>query len=279
LGESNRSRESAIAIRKVGFHSHQRRRPTAPYRRAFGLKIPLLLFRRLLRRIRITIGSDLNYAIPPEIKGDALYAEIARVASTPGLRHILEIGSSSGAGSTEAFVAGIEANVGNPTLHCLEVSRIRFAALKDRYSDRPFVRCYNMSSVSVEAFPRAADVADFHDNVSSNFSRVPMKEALRWLKQDLDYITREGIPGAGIRAVKEANSIETFDAVLIDGSEFTGAAELDETYGARFILLDDICSFKNLHNYERLKDDRSYRLVTEDSSLRNGFATFERRRA
>jgi hypothetical protein len=69
--------------------------------------------------------------------------------------------------------------------------------------------------------------------------------------------------------------IETFDAVLIDGSEFTGSAELDEVYGARFILLDDTETFKNWKNMRRLEADPRYRLVQHDPSTRNGFAVFQ----
>ena len=64
--------------------------------------------------------------------------------------------------------------------------------------------------------------------------------------------------------------------MLIDGSEFTGRAELDEVYGARYVVLDDTQTFKNLDNYERLRADPAYRLIDEAPALRNGFAAFER---
>jgi hypothetical protein len=67
-----------------------------------------------------------------------------------------------------------------------------------------------------------------------------------------------------------------FDAVLIDGSQFTGSLELDDTYGARFLMLDDTSTFKNFTNYQRLRADPQYRLVGENPSLRNGYAIFER---
>ena len=39
--------------------------------------------------------------------------------------------------------------------------------------------------------------------------------------------------------------VETLDAVLIDGSEFVGGAELDEVYGVRLLLLDDTETFRS----------------------------------
>ena len=64
--------------------------------------------------------------------------------------------------------------------------------------------------------------------------------------------------------------------MLIDGSEFAGPAELDDVYGARFLLLDDTETFKNWENSRRLRADPEYRLVYADSETRNGFAVFER---
>ncbi|MBW2169777.1 MAG: tetratricopeptide repeat protein, partial [Deltaproteobacteria bacterium] len=64
--------------------------------------------------------------------------------------------------------------------------------------------------------------------------------------------------------------------VLIDGSEFTGKAELDEVYGAKIIMLDDINGYKNYHNYQRLVADKTYELIAENWQVRNGYAAFRR---
>src|SRR5918992_749767 len=175
-------------------------------------------------------ASELDRLIPPEIKGDRFYRAIADVAATPGVREILEIGSSSGAGSTEAWVLGALRNPERPRLHCIEVSEAR---------------------------------------------RVPLDTVLGWLRLDLEYLRVHGLSGHGIREIKAENGIETFDAVLIDGSEFTGRAELDEVYGARFLLLDDTRTFKNWDNVRRLERDPAYRLLPE-GRRRNGLAVFER---
>jgi hypothetical protein len=80
----------------------------------------------------------------------------------------------------------------------------------------------------------------------------------------------------GIELIKSERNIEHFDMVLIDGSEFTGKAELELTYGAKFILLDDIRAFKNYENYEKLLNDPSYELIEEQLFLRNGYAIFRK---
>ena len=103
-----------------------------------------------------------------------------------------------------------------------------------------------------------------------------MKTVLGWLRQDIEYLRENRLSGPGIAEVKERYGVETFDAVLIDGSEFAGRAELDEVYGARFLLLDDTETFKNWETSRRLQTDPGYSLVRRDPHVRNGFAVFER---
>ena len=224
-------------------------------------------------------GSPLDRLIRPEIRNDAFCDWISRIAATPGVHHVLEIGASSGAGSTESFVAGALRNPELPSIHCIEVSRVRYAALEARYRDYGFVHCYNMSSVPPEAFPTVADVDAFRRRVWTRFRFIPRRTVLSWLRQDIDYIQREALPTHGIRLIRDMHAIDTFDAVLIDGSEFTGPADLNEVYGATFVLLDDIRTYKNYHNYHRLRADSAYRLVVSSRYPRNGFAVFARQDA
>jgi hypothetical protein len=222
--------------------------------------------------------SGLDRLIAPEIRGDRFWRAIAKVAATPGVRRMLEIGASSGEGSTEAFVAGALKNPdGPPALHSIEVSRTRYAALVERWKAYPFVHCHNVSSVPLECFPSEEEVARFHREVRSKLRKNRLEKVLGWLRQDLDYVREHGLSRHGIRDIKAARGIATFDAVLIDGSEFTGRAELEAVYGARFLLLDDTRSYKNWDNERRLLDDPAYMLVTKSRWLRNGFAVFERR--
>ncbi len=220
--------------------------------------------------------SKLDDLIPAEITDDAFARLIEDVASTDGVHEILEIGSSAGEGSTAAFVRGALRNPVLPRLHCIEVSVERHAALANRWSDHSFVHCHNVSSVPVERFPSAAEVGDFYRDVPSRLGDFELATVLGWLQQDIDYLGDHALSSPGIAHIKERHGIDTFDVVLIDGSEFSGSAELDEVYGARFLLLDDTETFKNWANTRRLESDRNYRLVRADPSVRNGFAVFER---
>ncbi|WP_198375816.1 glycosyltransferase family 4 protein [Neoroseomonas rubea] len=222
-------------------------------------------------------ASELDQIIPPEIKDDAFYRLISDLAATEDLRHVLEIGSSAGGGSTEAFVKGLARNPGAPKLFCIEVSKPRFEMLRATYADRPFVQCYNMSSVAPEEFPAPEVVEAFHRHEGTKLSQFPLEEVLRWLRQDIDYVRDAGVPAGAIEHIKAEHGIGTFDMVLIDGSEFTGDVELEKVYGARLILLDDTSTFKCHRARQRLLADPDYELIADDQELRNGYSAFRRR--
>lgn len=224
-------------------------------------------------------ASELDSLIAPEIKHDLFYKTIEALGRYGPIRHVLEIGSSSGQGSTEAWVTGMRDNVLKPTLYCLEVSKVRFEALSKHWEKEGFVKCYHGSSVGPDQFPPAAKVQKFLREVDNPLRQYPEKTVLGWLEQDLEYLRREGMTEGCLGRIKKENGIEFFDAVLIDGSEFTGEAELEEVYGAEFILLDDSATYKNYANRERLLRDSHYELMVEDLKLRGGFTVFRRRRA
>ena len=221
-------------------------------------------------------SSQLNYIIPPEIKNDEFYYAIQQLVKNEKIQTILEIGSSSGCGSTEAFVTELRNNPNKAKLFCMEVSKTRFTELKNRYKNDSFVQCYNVSSVSLDKFPRKEQVIDFYQSTENNLKFYPLEQVLGWLEQDIEYVRNSGVTSNGIQKIKQENSIDFFDLVLIDGSEFTGSVELDEVYGAQLICLDDIRTFKNYQNHLQLLSDSNYELILQNSSVRNGFSIFKR---
>ncbi|MBF2073930.1 MAG: glycosyltransferase [Synechococcales cyanobacterium C42_A2020_086] len=221
-------------------------------------------------------NSELNYLIAPEIKNDEFYSAIQRLARRSDVKTVLEIGSSSGGGSTEAFVKGLRSNPNQPQMFCMEVSQPRFAALQACYANDPFVHCYNVSSIPVEQFPTATEIAAFYDTYQTPLRNFPKEQVLGWLQQDIDYVSTTQVPQDGISRIKVDHQIDYFDLVLIDGSEFTGNLELDAVYGAKFILLDDICTYKNYYSHRRLLADPNYSLVALNTTLRNGYSIFRK---
>ena len=104
--------------------------------------------KRVARAPNLKRASISESIIAPEILNDALYNAIVGLSQFENLKNVLEIGSSSGGGSTSAFVHGLMQNKNRPTLYCMEVSRSRFLELQRTYQKYDFIRCFNVSSVS-----------------------------------------------------------------------------------------------------------------------------------
>lgn len=219
--------------------------------------------------MRIRRGADRG-----EIRDDAFARRLEATGADPAVRTILEIGSATGAGSTAALVRGLRR--GRARLFCLEALPERFAELSRRYAGEDRVTCINASSVGLDGVASEAEVRGFHGALTTALSRYPLKEVLRWRAADVELLESGVVPTDGIQRARTAAGVETFDAVLIDGSEFTGRAELDLVYEAELLLLDDVNSLKNHFNVQRLLADPAYELVESDPRLRNGYAVFQR---
>ncbi|RQH36697.1 glycosyltransferase family 1 protein [Okeania hirsuta] len=220
--------------------------------------------------------SELERIIPPEIKNDEFYEAIQKIVKEEKINTVLEIGSSSGDGSTEAFVRGMSANPNQPNLFCMEVSKPRFNELQKRYQNRSFVRPYNLSSVDVNDIPEEQKVIEFYQNYPTSLNNYPLERVLGWFRQSKEYLINTGLIENGIKKIKQENNIDIFDVVLIDGSQFTGSLEFNQIYGAKYIMLDDIDTFKNYQNHRRLLADPNYDLVAKNLFLRNGYSIFKR---
>ena len=221
----------------------------------------------------------LTTIIPPEVKDDAFYAALQDVAANnPAVKNILEIGSSSGEGSTEAIVTGVRkrTDASEVSVFCMEVSRQRFFRLCQNYQNDTFVKPYNLSSLAIRQFPSQAEVSHFYHHTRTSLNAYPLETVMGWMSQDIDYIRTNRLDFCGIDFIKEANSLDLFDFSVIDGSEFTGERELQMIWGSKFIALDDVNSFKCFNCYRTLANSVSYTVVSEDLSLRSGFAIFKR---
>lgn len=220
--------------------------------------------------------SELDNLIPPEIINDELFDTIVELASREDVYNILEIGASSGEGSTKAFLEGM-GNRSGVRLFCFEVSIPRFKKLFKKYIDvDKRIKFFNGSIVFPKEFPGKQLVIDFYNNVSSPLNKYSLDTVLGWLDQDLAYMKEHRIPCLTVHHIKKVFKIDEFDLVLIDGSEFTGLVEFEKIRGAKIIVLDDVCSFKNHYSRLALSVDKSYKLIKENLKLRLGYSVFEK---
>lgn len=215
--------------------------------------------------------------ISPEIKNDSFYFDIIHLIENENIENILEIGASSGCGSTEAIITGKNKSKNNPKVFSIEVCTERFELLKKRYENESNFYPYNISSVSLNDFPSKDEVIDFCNREVTILKKDTIPAVMSWYESDIQYISQNNIPQDGINTIKKEHNIDKFDMVLIDGSEFTGFTELLKVYGAKFILLDDVNTFKNYKSRQLLKNDFSYECIVENNYLRNGYAIFKRK--
>ena len=91
-----------------------------------------------------------NSVIPAEIKNDELYEKIIETIRlfSSEIKTVLEVGASSGDGSTEAIIAGMS-SLQEKTLYTIEANPLRFESLSERYKNFDWVKPLNGSSVSI----------------------------------------------------------------------------------------------------------------------------------
>jgi hypothetical protein len=226
-------------------------------------------------------------AIPAEVRDDDFYDALEMLANRPEIKTILEIGSSSGEGSTKALTDGIisRSSYEGVQLHCLEISRVRFENLQTHYSPYNFVYVHRKSSVGLDSFPTFKELRNFYKNTPSILNNYTFDEVSSWLKKDMDYLSTNlqelsnvslDYSIFGIESVRQEFRIAEFDLVVIDGGEFLGYAEYLQLKGAKWICLDDINSFKCRQAYDELSKNNDYRLHEENWETRNGWAIFQR---
>ena len=218
---------------------------------------------------------SLSSLIPPEIKNDNFYEAILRTLTTrTDTKTIIEIGSSSGEGSTKALLEGSSSYGAH--LFCLEISQERINKLLMEHEGVERLKAYRYSSVPIDQFMTKDQVADFYNTVKTSLNQYPLDMVIQWHDQDVNYIRDNSLEQNGISKIKADHGIDIFDVAFIDGSCFTAEAELKQVYGSSVIMLDDTNDIKNYRNLQALLKDDSYKLLQQDNSIRNGFAIFER---
>jgi hypothetical protein len=219
----------------------------------------------------------MNKIIPPEIDNDSLSEAITGIISSClDMENILEIGSSSGLGSTDAIVKGVGSRKG-VRVFCLEASRERFEEFKKNRKES-FIIPYNYSSVGLKDYLDSHQVSKFYSFNKTNLNNYSLSTVLSWREKEIEYISKHRIPLYGISNISEHFNILSWDLAIIDGSGFTAQAELKKLINrTNWIILDDINALKNFDNYRVLNGHWNYKLVTENRSLRNGYAIFKRK--
>jgi len=195
---------------------------------------------------------------------------VFRLVRTLRFEKILEIGSFDGDGSTQVLIEAMKP-FATKRLVCLELREDRFQNLVRNTSRHPWVELVNASSISWKSFSNR----DFDSDIWPHYAGASAEDYARvksWWQSDVSAIQ------GSFRAYLEEEE-EFFDAVLIDGGEFSG---YDEYRVLRkrtdcFILDDVFKAFKNNRVFKELSDDGMWSLLHADRDDRNGTAIFVRK--
>jgi hypothetical protein len=182
-----------------------------------------------------------------------------------GLEIGLEIGGGTGDGSTQ----------------CIRTKRL-FSI--ENHPDRIGRHSMNLSAkggVSVNGtatlpklWMNQLDIAEFYGTNKTALNQYPLDQVLGWYHECIEFA--QPYSTNAIEDIHIEHKVN-FDFVLIDGSPFSGEAELRcvRPFLAEkaIIALDDINDIKNWANYHKLKGFA--KLLWEDWSVRNGAAIFQ----
>lgn len=210
--------------------------------------------------------------IPAEIKNDELYEKIIETIRlfSSEIKTVLEVGASSGDGSTEAIIAGMS-SLQEKTLYTIEANPLRFESLSERYKNLHWVKPLNGSSVSIEEYMDEDDVAFFHKHTSTQLNEYSLETVLSWYEEELLSIAKWRIPTGII------DTIEKPDMALLDGSPFTGNAEYEKVCNSKIIILDDIFDIKHYQSHQALRKNKEYECLFCNLTLRNGYSIWVKR--
>ena len=197
---------------------------------------------KLLHRLEAKYGYFLPYSLSA-MRNDEFFKAIRHVAREETIATALVVGAGIGEGGTEAFLAGAGENEHRPSVFCINSSGRKLHRPNKSLANGPLTRWYSLKSSSAKD-----------------------------LSQELE---------TTIKVIMDGNNIKAFDAVLIDGSAFTGhlinsSFLLRELHKAAFILLDDINGSNNHNTQSTFLRDSRYVLVAHNPGWRKGYAIFKR---
>jgi len=216
--------------------------------------------------------------IPAEIKNDELFSRIIDTIMLFNfeIKTVLEVGASSGDGSTEALVLAME-QLEEKTLYTIEADQARFELLSKRYVDKDWVKPINKSSIHLSQYPTKGQVEDFYNTTLTQLNQYPLEFVLSWYDTEVEKIKYLNDKVGAIDQITFDNNIDRFDLVLLDGSPFTGYQEYEKIVGAKIIILDDIIDIKHHYTQLALRDNKEYECIFCNATLRNGYAIWAKR--
>jgi len=188
---------------------------------------------------------------------------------------ILDIGASTGEGTTSILRAV------NPKarIFAVELDPGRYKDLEEKFKDDNKTFLFKGSSCPAEHLMSEQELNEYLMKYPgwNCWREIGPNEMFKWRDNQENMI--KGIKTKSgkdlIPYIKKKHNVEHFDMVIVDGSPFTAWYEIEQTHGAKTIVLDDINDPKNAKAYRKLAGGGDYWCV-EVNKHRQGFAIFEK---
>lgn len=196
-----------------------------------------------------------------QICNDAFANEITKYASNLDYKTFLEIGTWNGLGSTKAFSDGFINRNDDYVCYSLECNKDKCMQAAELYKDNDKIHVLNEviwneePSNFYEIFPQCLTNARY-----KHWNQVDIVN----MKSCNLFLNRPNLP-------------EIFDVVLLDGGEFTTYYEFQILKNrCKILMLDDVNVDKCKLIVKEIKSDKSWKIVKEETVLRNGYLIVEK---
>jgi hypothetical protein len=160
---------------------------------------------------------------------------------------------------------------GNKRLECVEICKDKVSKLADTYKHLDWVIPINNSSIPIEAMKNVSFVSVWNSKYNHIRINKLYSEGIvnTWFHMDMD--TMKNFTGY-------LPTNFSYDAVLIDGSEFTGYQEYEMIKDdVSLLFLDDVHRvYKCRQIYEELINNSKWIKLEENPTCRNGYVIFKR---
>ena len=208
----------------------------------------------------------------PEIKQDTFFGkDIIKYLNEFNIKSAIEIGSGSGNGSTQCFLEYFDKlNDNSKKFYCFEPVVEWFYDLQKNINNRFYCELYNCSAICYDDLLVKNFDDDFYLTKYNKLKNTYSKELMKkWYDQDI-------LPFKNIK-ISILENIKA-EAILIDGSEFSGFSEFKKLNSSiNLIFLDDCFSaFKNNQTFEYLKESNEWKIVSSNLE-RNGYSIFRKK--
>lgn len=178
----------------------------------------------------------------------------------------LIVGSGKSDEAVQAIVSAHQ-NASPNMLFCIEPNEDTYLELEKKYSH--VATSYNCSSVTMDNYISESELAAFYKHIPSVMNKYSLESFTLALRREKQFLASRDC----IKNIKRTHNLDRFDLVILDGSLFSGEADLDAVYGANTILLISINSVKNYANHKKLLEDANYRLLFSKPELA-GYSMF-----